>query len=82
MVCYIKGGMQGKDIWKQILEVNIWAQEGYESGVKRLYNEGLHSLWRSPNIVKVIKSRRLRLAGHVAIMEEGKAAYKILKKYT
>ena len=31
----------------------------------------LHSLFRSPNIVRVIKSRRLRWAGHVARMEEG-----------
>ena len=31
----------------------------------RLYSEELHSLYRSPNIVRVIKSRRLRRAGHV-----------------
>ena len=34
-------------------------------------------LYRSPNIVRVIKSRRLRWAGHVAIME-GRSAFKIL----
>ena len=45
---------------------------------RRLHNEELHSLYRSPNIVKVIKSRRLRWAGHVARMEEGKSAFKIL----
>ena len=39
---------------------------------RRLHNEELHSLYRSPNIVRVIKSRRLRWAGHVARMEEGK----------
>ena len=33
---------------------------------KRLHNEELHGLYRSLNIVSVIKSRRLRLAGHVA----------------
>ena len=33
---------------------------------------------RSPNIVRVIKSRRLRWAGHVARMEEGRSAFKIL----
>ena len=31
----------------------------------------------SPNIVRVIKSRRLRWAGHVARMEEGRSAFKI-----
>ena len=33
---------------------------------------------RSPNIVRVIKSRRLRWAGHVSRMEEGRSAFKIL----
>ena len=43
-----------------------------------LHNEELHSLYRSPNIVLVIKSRRLRWAGHVARIEEGRSAFKIL----
>ena len=38
----------------------------------------LHSLYRSPNIVRMIKSRRLRWAGYVAGMEEGRSAFKIL----
>ena len=44
----------------------------------RLHNEELHSLYRSPNIVRVIKSRRLGWAGHVARMEEDRSAFKIL----
>jgi len=35
-------------------------------------------LYRSPNIVRVIKSRRLRFEGHIARMEEGRSAFKIL----
>ena len=35
-------------------------------------------MYRSPNIVRVIKSRRLRWAGHVARIEEGRSAFKIL----
>ena len=35
-------------------------------------------MYRSPNIVRVIKSRRLRWAGHVTRMEEGRSAFKIL----
>jgi hypothetical protein len=35
-------------------------------------------LYRSPNIVRVIKSRRLRWTGHVVRMEEGRSAFKIL----
>ena len=45
---------------------------------RRLHNEELHSLYRSPNIVRVIKSRRLRWAEHVDRMEEGRSAFKIL----
>ena len=47
-------------------------------GWRRLQNEELHSLYRSPNIVRVTKSRKLRWAGHVARMEEGRSAFKIL----
>ena len=35
-------------------------------------------MYRSPNIARVIKSRRLRWAGHVARMEEDKSAFKML----
>jgi hypothetical protein len=39
---------------------------------RKLHNDELHSLYSSPNIVRVIKSRRMRWAGHVARMEEGR----------
>ena len=45
---------------------------------RKLHNEELHSLYRSTNIVSVIKSRRLRWAGHVARMKEVRSAFKIL----
>ena len=48
------------------------------SGEGSIYNEELHSLCHSPNIVRVIKSRRLRWEGHVTRMEEGRKAFKIL----
>ena len=35
-------------------------------------------MYRSPNIIRVIKSRRLRSTGHVARMEEGRSAFRIL----
>ena len=38
----------------------------------------LHSLYGSPNMVRVIKSRRLKWTGHVTRMEEGWSAFKIL----
>ena len=45
---------------------------------RRRHNEELHSWYRSPNKVCVIKSTILRRAGHVARMEEGRSAFKIL----
>jgi hypothetical protein len=45
--------------------------------LQSLRNE-LHSLYSSPNIVRVIKSRRMRWAGHVARMGEGRGVYGIL----
>ena len=44
---------------------------------RRLHNEKLHSLFRSPNLVRVIKSRRLRWADHVA-RTKGRRAFTIL----
>ena len=44
----------------------------------RLHNEELHSRYRSPNIVRAIKSRRLRWAGHVARIEEVRSSFKML----
>jgi hypothetical protein len=45
---------------------------------RKLYNDELHSLYASPNIVMVIKSRRMRWAGHVARMGEGRSVYRVL----
>ena len=45
---------------------------------RSLHNEELHSLYHSPNIVRVIKSRRLRWAGHIVRMVEGRSAFNIL----
>ena len=45
---------------------------------RRLNDEELHILYRSPNIVRVIKSRRLRWAGHVARIWGGRSAFKML----
>jgi hypothetical protein len=41
---------------------------------RKLHNDKLHDLYSSLNIVRVIKSRRMRWAGHVAHMGEGRGA--------
>ena len=45
---------------------------------RRLHNEELNDLYCSPNIVRVIKSRRMRWAGHVARVGVGRGVYKVL----
>jgi hypothetical protein len=45
---------------------------------RRLHNEELNDLYSSPNIIRVIKSRRMKWAGHVAHMGEGRGACRIL----
>jgi len=45
---------------------------------RKLHNEELNDLYCSPNIVRVIKSRRMSWAGHVARMGERRGAYRVL----
>jgi hypothetical protein len=45
---------------------------------RRLHNEKLNDLYSSPNIIRVIKSRRMRWAGHVECKGEERGAYRIL----
>jgi len=45
---------------------------------RKLHNDKLNDLYSSPNIVWVIKSRRMRWAAHVALMREGRGVYRVL----
>jgi hypothetical protein len=47
-------------------------------GWRKLHSEELHNLYSSPNIIRMIKPRRMRWAGHVARMGEMRHAYEIL----
>jgi hypothetical protein len=47
-------------------------------GRRKLYNEELDNLYSSPSIIRMIKTRRMRWAGHVARMKEKRNAYRIL----
>ena len=46
---------------------------------RNLHNEEFHSLYRLANIIRVVKYRKLRCAGHVARIKEDRSAFKILK---
>jgi hypothetical protein len=45
---------------------------------RKLHNEGLHDLYCSRSIIRIIKARRVRWAGHVARMGEKRNAYRLL----
>jgi hypothetical protein len=47
-------------------------------GWRKLHNEELHNLYSSPSIIRMIKSRSMRWAGHVARMREKRNVYNVL----
>jgi hypothetical protein len=47
-------------------------------GWRKLHNEGLHNLYCSPSIIRIITPKRMRWAGHVARMGPKRIAYRIL----
>jgi hypothetical protein len=53
-------------------------REEVAEGWKRLHNEKLHNLYTSPNVVMVIKARRMRWTGHVARTGKTRCAHEIL----
>jgi hypothetical protein len=44
----------------------------------KVHNNELHSLHSSPDIIRLIKSRRMRWTGHVVRMGEGRGVYRVL----
>jgi hypothetical protein len=62
--------------------LRIFGPKGDEvtGGWRKLHNEELHNLYSSPNMIRMIKSRRMRWAAHVAQMWEDRNAYNILGK--
>ena len=46
--------------------------------LRKLHNEELSYRYSLPNIVRVVKSRRMRWAGHVACMGEGRGVHRVL----
>jgi hypothetical protein len=53
-------------------------RDGVTGGWRKLYNEELHNLHSSPSIIRIIKSRRMRWAEHVARMGEKRNVYMLL----
>jgi len=62
-----------------VLRRIFWPKKDEVTGKwRKLHNEELNFLYSSPNIVRVVKSRRMRWAGHVARMGKGRGVYRVL----
>ena len=53
-------------------------RDGVTGEWRKLHNEGLSDLYCSPNMIRVIKSRKMRWAGHVAHMGKRRGVYRVL----
>jgi hypothetical protein len=53
-------------------------RDGVKGELRNLHNGELHNLYSSPDIIRQIKSRRMRWVGHVARVGEGRNVYKVL----
>ena len=63
----------------RVLRRIFWTKKDKVAGEwRKLHNEALNDLYCSPNIVRVIKSRRMRWAGHVARIGERRGVYGVL----
>ena len=66
-------------LFENRIQKRIFGPNRDENGEwRRLRYDELNSFYRLPNIVRVVKYRRLRWTGHVAGMEEGRSAFKLL----
>jgi hypothetical protein len=65
-------------VFRTVLRKIFGPKREEDGSWRKLHNDELHSLYSSPNIVKVNKSRRMRWEGHVAHMGEGRGVYRVL----
>jgi hypothetical protein len=78
LVSHLEGGTQTKVFWNRLLRRIFGPKRKEDGSWRKLHNDELHNLHSSPNIVRMIKSRRMRWVGHVARMEEGRGVYRVL----
>jgi hypothetical protein len=79
LVSAIKRGTQTEGVENRVLRrIFGLKRDEVTGGWRKLHNEELHNLYSSPNIIRLIKSRRMRWAGHAARMVENRNVYRIL----
>jgi hypothetical protein len=79
LVSDTKGGTYAEDVWEQGAEEDIGPKrDEVTGGWRKLHNEELRNLYSSISIIRIIKSRRMRWAGHVARMGEKRNEYRLL----
>jgi hypothetical protein len=75
LVSHLEGGTL--NVFENRVLRKVFGPEKEEDGSWRiLRNDELHNLYSSPNIVRIIKSKRMRWAGHVARPGEGRNMYR------
>jgi hypothetical protein len=67
---------------KRVLRRIFGPKREEDGSWSKLRNDGLQNLHSSPNIVRVIKARRMRWAGHVERVAEGRGVYRVLVERT
>ena len=78
MVSYIEGGTQAEGIQEVLRKVLGPKREKVTGELRRPYSKELCTLYPSPNINQLIKSRSMSWAGHVAHMRDRTGAYRVL----
>jgi hypothetical protein len=79
ILCLVTFSPENLYVYEIIVEENVWAKEGLGNREwRKLHNEELNDLYSSATIVRVIKLRRMRWAGHVVHMREGKGVDRVL----
>jgi hypothetical protein len=74
----LREGQRLRDFENRVLRRIFGPKREEDGSWRKLHHDEFHSLYSSPNIVRVIISRRMRWVGHVARMVEGRGVYRVL----